>query len=271
MLNTKSCTMAVLIWGAIVLFIGTALWDLLQWPAPAAALAMFLESDAAREIERFQTLLGTLLGLWGLAAAYWYTSAQSRSAMRDRGDRAVRTLASTIAVELGQLGSECDRVAAHIVRLVDSQERKPAGQAESATSLLARAGEDRVQLGQLIVAGLSTEHLVRLGRNGAAAVKMTRATIDALANVRRAKPADSAPFPLARQQLLTLARTYAEVGLRCERSQAILGTISRHGADLTDEGDLPQATTAADTERHLETVLARFASVTEMEPRSAAA
>lgn len=271
MLNTKSCTTSFLIWSAIVLILGFTLWDFMRWPAPHVAFATFIASPAAREIERFQTLIGTVLGLWGLAGAYWYTSWQGRKSMHERGDRAVRNLASTLDLEVSQLGSQCDQVAAHLVRLVEAQERKPAGQTESAATLVTRAGEERVQLGQLITSGLSTEHLVRLGRNGAAAVKLLRTSIDGLAHARKTIPADNAPFALVRQQLLALARAHADLGLKCERFQPLFATLSRHGVDLADEGWLAIPAGASDAERHLDQVLSRFGKATELEPRSAAA
>lgn len=271
MLNTKSCKVAFLVWAAIALIAGVVLWDVMRWPAPHRAFADFIASPAAREIERFQTLIGTVLGLWGLAGAYWYTSWQGRKSMRDRGERAVRNLASTMSLELGQLGTQCDQVAAHLVRLVEAQERKPSGQTESAATLLSRAGEDRVQLGQLITSGLGTEHLVRLGRNGAAGVKLLRGSIDALAHARKQQPADNAPFALVRQQLLALARAHADVGLKCERFQPLFATLARHGTDLADEGELPVPAASSETEKHLEAVLARYGKAHELEPRSAAA
>ena len=254
-----------------MLILGVPLWDFMRWPAPHVAVANFIASPAARELERFQSLIGLVLGLWGLGAAYWFTSWQGRNAMRERGERAVRNLASTMSLELAQLGAQCDQTAVHLVRLVEAQERKPAGQTESAATLLARAGEDRVQLGQLITTGLGTEHLVRLGRNGAAAVKLLRGSIDALAHTRKFPPADNAPFALVRQHLHAVARAHAVVGLKCERLQPLFGTLAKHGIDLADEGELPVPAGATDADRHMEQLLSRYGKATELEQRSAAA
>lgn len=271
MLNTKSCTTSFLVWCAVFLILGIPLWDFMGWPAPHVAIANFITSPAAREIERFQTLIGLVLGLWGLGGAYWFTSWQGRKMMHDRSERAVRNLASTMSLELGELGAQCDQAAAHLVRLVEMQERKPAGQTESAATLLARAGEDRVQLGQLITSGLGTEHLVRLGRNGASGVKLLRGSIDALVHARKNMPADSAPFALVRQYLMAVARAHAEIGLKCERLQPLFSTLAKHGVDPADEGELPVPAGAAEAERYLEQLLARYHKTTELEPRSAAA
>lgn len=257
MLNTKSCTTSFLVWSAIVLILGIPLWDFMRWPTPYVAIANFVSSPAAKEIERFQSLIGLVLGLWGLGGAYWFTSWQARRTMRERGQRAVQNLASTMALEVGELGAQCDQAAAHLMRLVEMQERKPAGQTESAATLLTRAGEDRVQIGQLITSGLGTEHLVRLGRNGAAGVKLLRGSIDALVHARRNTPSDSAPFALVRQHLMALARAHAEVGLKCERLQPLFANLAKHGDEYADEGELPVSYGAADVERHLEQLLAR--------------
>lgn len=119
MLNVESKCAAFAIWAVIAAIIVVAAWSLFNWPAPSVVWEAAIASETAKIIERFQMLLGLLLGFGSLAGVYLYDGHKERENNRAYLADQNSTLSETLAGELSELAIDCNAKAHQAWRMCE--------------------------------------------------------------------------------------------------------------------------------------------------------
>lgn len=246
MLNTRSRLEAAVVYCAIFLLAATTLWFAAKWPAPGAVFATFLGSDAAREIDRFQVLLGMLGGAALLSLAYLINGSRERCYVRNAEDSSARGIAHGMALETADLAEVCDRHVVRISGLIGSTDL-PSGEVlklqetDKLLSLTDNMSIPEVDHGQL----------AKLGRNGHAGVNQIRQSLRGLElAIASLGDSESQPTGLG-SELRELAGAYARVSLVARNNQILFETLYRRGVLTAEERSIPETVSRTVVARHV--------------------
>lgn len=130
MLNTESKSAALCIWSVIALIFLVAAWSAFKIPSPCELLAAAIASEAAKVIERFQILLGPVIGFTVLAAALYCNGARNRKAVALENETVRSNLEDALISELTDLEADCNSKARQAWEIAEEISNGKAGGSE---------------------------------------------------------------------------------------------------------------------------------------------
>lgn len=246
MLNTRNRVETAIVYLAIFLLFATTVWLAARWPAPGTVLANLLASDAARDVDRFQVLIGMIGAAGLLSLAYLLNGSRERGYHRSAEETGARGIAHAMALEAADLAETCDRHAIRVNGLVGTADL-PGGEVlklQETDKLLSLTDA-------MTILSLDHDQLAKLGRNAHASANQVRQSIRcvelAIAGLGDGdqQPAGSAG------ELKELALAYARAAMVAEANQILFETLYRRGIATAEERTLPDTFSRADAARHL--------------------
>lgn len=107
MLNVETKFGAFCIWSIIAIICATAAWSAFHWPAPSQIWDDAIQSETALVVERYQTLLGLVLGFGMFTYAYLRHSSLARGAATKQVEERSQNLLAALTAELSDLTVDC--------------------------------------------------------------------------------------------------------------------------------------------------------------------
>lgn len=246
MLNTRNRVETAIVYLAIFLLFATTVWLAARWPSPGAVLANVLASDAARDVDRFQVLLGMIGAAVIVSIAYLLNGSRQRENLRHIDEAGARGIAHAMALEAADLAETCDRHAVRINGLVGASEL-PGGE------LLKLQETDKLLSLTEAMSLVSLDHdqLAKLGRNAHAGANQVRQSVRSVElAIAGLDDGDQQPAGVA-GELRELALAYARVARVAEANQILFETLYRRGIATAEERTLPEVISRAEAARHL--------------------
>ena len=247
MLNTRNQYETTIVCSAIFILFATTVWLAADWPAPSQIASDILASNAAREVERFQLLLGLILAAGCLSLSYLSNAGRARQISRQAVQETARAVAHALALESHQLSDICNRHAIRVSALTKSTDL-PDDEIfklqESEQILVLREG--------LTALELDDDTLRQLGTNAHIAINHMRhsfRTLDQALAAIATPPPESLPT-----QLDDLATAYARVAMTARSNHHLFDTLHRSGIATTQQRSEPQTITECAIATHLDTL-----------------
>lgn len=246
MLNTKNCVETAAVYLAIFLLLAVTLWMVTGWPSPLTMVASFLASDTAREIERYQVLLG-MVGAAGLLGLAYLDSARRRRRQEQfYRDQSARGMAHGLALEAEDVADACDSHAARLCRIASGADLPDAELLK-----LQETEKELALVESLSLLTLDQKSLAKLGRNGHAGVNQIRQGFRQLDQAVTALGDGGSSAAAVSGDARELASAYARVALSARANQTLFETLYRCGTKTADERTLAEPVTARDVAQHL--------------------
>lgn len=234
MLNSQSRLESLVIWLAIAYIAAQFAWTLFAWPPLHVIVRAILDSEGAAMASRNQTLIGSIVGLGGLAFAYLANGWRDRAEARHAVERRERRLAGVMAREAEDIATATETAARQLAS---------ARTAGSATRVAATIGEALKPATSLLIGGSMADVAV-LGAGAAAATRALRTQAAELATAAASARDDAA-------SARTLAVGAMGTAAAARDAARVLGIVAARGPAAGDRLRLMPAPSAADIEAAL--------------------
>lgn len=231
MLNVESKLGAFCVWSIISLICIVAAWSVLRIPPPSTLVSDFFASETAKTIERFQTLLGFLLGFGTLAAAYLWNGAKGRQARKAARDTRKFGLASSLSAELSDLILDCNSKARESWALAEQIEN---GEMPEDEEMLLPEGLFKAIASPLdtVLVGIRPEALTSLGAHSYSHLRRLRQELRYIEDLIDQAPTEQeVPKEEKVAFFKELARNYAGLSHACIHVKEAVEGKGNHAAD----------------------------------------
>ncbi len=232
MLNTKNTFETFVAYCALIALGLITVWQLAGWPTPDRVLSIFLASDAARELERFQILLGLIAGAGLIGLTYYWNAHRERRKLARTQAQTARNHAHGLALEAEDLIVFAN---AQIMRLSDLNADSDLTDLEAI-----EVTESEMQLSitdNLGLLDLSHSELADLGAAGHTAINETRHFLRRLEQaIALISCGDCRPQNMKRK-LRAVTEAYAGIALAAERCMTLFTAVHRSGVISEKQSD----------------------------------